>query len=95
MKELDISQIPVMDAQEMVGSLTESMILTQLLDNPYNINKLASDIMGKPFPIVDIDTPAEKISGRITKQNSAVLVKDTIGQWHIITEYDLIRAIAR
>ncbi len=94
MKELDISQIPVTDGDEIVGSITESIVLGQILENPYNINSGVEKVMGKPFPIVDLNTPAAKISGMINKKNSAVLVKDTIGQLHIITEYDLIRAIA-
>ncbi len=94
MKELDISQIPITDGDDIVGSITESIVLSQILENPYNINNPVEKVMGKPFPIVDLNTPAAKISGMINKKNSAVLVKDTIGQIHIITEYDLIRAIA-
>ncbi|MDZ4759157.1 MAG: pyridoxal-phosphate dependent enzyme [Bacteroidota bacterium] len=94
MKELDISQIPVTDGDEILGSITESIVLSQILENPYNINNSVEKVMGKPFPVVDLNTPAAKISGMINKKNSAVLVKDTIGQLHIITEYDLIRAIA-
>lgn len=94
MKELDISQIPVTHGDDIVGSISESIVLSQILDNPYNINNAVEKVMGKPFPVVDLNTPAAKISGMINKKNSAVLVKDTIGQMHIITEYDLIRAIA-
>lgn len=95
MKEYDISQIPVSHEDSIVGSVTESDVLAKIIENPYNINKSVEEVMGKPFPTIDIDTPAEKISTYITKKNSAVLVKDTIGQTHIITDYDLIRAIAK
>jgi cystathionine beta-synthase len=96
MKEYDISQIPVHGADgSITGSVNESDVLAKILENPYYINNPVSEIKGKPFPVVSMDTPAEKISGYITKRNSAVMVKDTIGLWHIITEYDLIRAISR
>ncbi len=95
MKELDISQIPVLDEGEPVGSVTEGMILNQLLENPYNINKPVGEVMGKPFHTVELTTKADRISKLISKQTPGVLVRDTIGQLHIITEYDLIRAIAR
>jgi cystathionine beta-synthase len=94
MKSLGISQVPVVAENEIVGSVTESMVLHQLLENPYNINRAVETIMAKPFPFVDIDTTARKLSSLINKNNSAVLVKDSIGQTNIITEYDLIQAIA-
>lgn len=96
MKEYDISQIPVHGADgSITGSVNESDVLAKIIENPYHINNPVNEIKGKPFPVVSMDTPADKISGYITKRNSAVMVKDTIGMWHIITEYDLIRAISR
>ena len=95
MKEYDISQIPVSENGQIIGSVNESDVLSKIIENPYNINNAIIDIIGKPFPTIDINTPVEKISTYITKKNTAVLVKDTIGQTHIITEYDLIRAIAK
>lgn len=95
MKELDISQIPVTDDNNnIVGSITENIVLSQILENPYHINNKVELVMGKAFPVIDIHTPAAKISGMINRKNTAVLAKDAIGQMHIITEYDLIRAIA-
>ena len=38
MKELDISQIPITDGDDIVGSISESIVLSQILENPYNIN---------------------------------------------------------
>jgi cystathionine beta-synthase len=95
MKEFDISQIPVSENGQIIGSVNESDVLSKIIENPYNINKTIDDIVGKPFPTIDINTSVEKISTYITKKNTAVLVKDAIGQTHIITEYDLIRAIAK
>ncbi len=95
MKQLDISQIPVLHEGEPIGSVTEGMVLNQLLENPYNINKAVGEVMGKPFPTVELTTKADRISKMISKHTPGVLVRDTIGQLHIITEYDLIRAISR
>ena len=48
----------------------------------------------KPFhPFVAPETPIEKISALINRENSAVLVQ--VGdRVHILTEYDIIQAIA-
>lgn len=94
MKSMDISQIPVTQGSQITGAVNERNVLSVLLENPYNINKKVKDIMDKPFPFVELNDTAEKISGLINKKTPAVLVKDQVGQIHIITEYDLIRAIA-
>ena len=53
MKEKDISQMPVMDNGEMVGSITESAVLTYLLENPLNnTEKKVETIMDTAFPVV-------------------------------------------
>ena len=36
MKEKDISQLPVVEKEEIIGSVTESAVLTYLLENPLN-----------------------------------------------------------
>lgn len=93
MKGLNISQLPVMDNGTVVGSVTEHDVLGALMSNPESLHANVSTIMGKPFEMVSADTPAEKISSLITRKNSAVLVKDVTGI-QIITEYDLIQALA-
>lgn len=94
LKELGISQMPVTKNGIIVGSITEHRILSVLLENPENADKEVSQIMSDPFPIVDLNTSSKEISSKIHKDNSAVLVKTRSGQMQIITEFDLIHAIA-
>jgi cystathionine beta-synthase len=49
--------------------------------------------MGKPFPIVNENTPIEEVSKLINKDNQAVLVALENGKHHIITKYDIISSI--
>lgn len=93
MKELGLSQLPVMEDNKVVGSVTDHSLLTHLLDGS-DRNQKVSTVMGKPFPYVDWTSTSKEISGSINRENSAVLVKDMGGTTHIITEYDLIQAIA-
>ncbi len=95
MKDLNISQVPVSEGMEIIGSLTENGILDIMMkNNGTSMDSKVSDLMGEPFPFVELDETVQGISRRINRQNSAVLVKDTIGNTHIITEYDLIEAMA-
>lgn len=94
MKDLGISQMPVVDGEQIVGSVAESTILSSLLNEPSDKDTPVSKVMAKPFPFVELDASSKDISLRINRDNSAVLVKDIAGNTHIITEYDLIQAIA-
>jgi cystathionine beta-synthase len=49
--------------------------------------------MEHSFPIVDFDTPVERLRTLINKENGAVLSKDEAGNFHIVTKYDVIQAL--
>ncbi len=94
MKNHDISQIPVMVEGQNTGSVIETDLLKYLLDNPLNnAEKPVSAIMGKPFPEVPADLPFRQLNKYLSKSIQAVLTKDRTGQWHIITQYDLLQAV--
>lgn len=94
MKARDISQLPVMDNGTMVGSVTESSVLTFLLENPLNhTEKQVESIIGKPFPVVNEDLTFSQLSKFISKEIPAVIAKDRAGVLHILTKYDIIRAV--
>jgi cystathionine beta-synthase len=94
MKALNISQIPVMQQGMVVGKLTESDILTALLEKPSIRSAKVASIQTSSFPFVDLNTSIDRISGLINKENSAVLVEDANGRIEIITQYDIINAIS-
>lgn len=94
MKKHDISQLPVMDDQTIVGSVTESAVLGYLLENPLNhTEKQVATIMGDPFPLVQADMPSSQLSKYIGRKIPAVIVQDQTGAFHILTQYDIIQAM--
>lgn len=94
MKSLNISQIPVTQQGMVVGRVTESEILSALLENPAIKSAKVESIQLASFPFVDLNTSIDKISGLINKENSAVLVEYDDGKIEIITQYDIINAIS-
>ena len=94
MKELHITQLPVMDGEKNIGSITEHHILELLMDNPIHKEDEVGKVMQKPFPFVQLNDTANDISRHISKDNTAVLVKENSGLLNIITEFDLIEAMA-
>ncbi|MFN8301228.1 MAG: pyridoxal-phosphate dependent enzyme [Saprospiraceae bacterium] len=94
MKSHDISQMPVVEGDQIVGSITETQVLHFLLENPLNHSeKPLREIMGEAFPIVKDDLPISQLNRFISKEIPAVIAKDRSGGLHIVTQYDLIRAI--
>lgn len=93
-KSMNISQIPVTQQGMIVGKISESDILSALLENPGLKSAPISEIMTATFPFVDLNTSIDKISSLINKENSAVLVEDETGKIEIITQYDIINAIS-
>ncbi len=94
-KENDISQMPVMQGDEIVGAISENEVLSCLLANPLeNSDQLVSKIMSEPFAVVEEDTPVNKLNLYMDKKRSAVIVKDKAGVTHIVTKYDIIQAMA-
>ena len=102
MKKYDIENVPVMDSHSngvaedgIVGSLSESGLFNKIISNPDIKNQLVQSVMEKPYPLVAFDTPVERLSKLITKENGAVLSKDESGVFHIVTKYDIIQGLAK
>jgi cystathionine beta-synthase len=94
MKEHDISQMPVMNGDNIVGSITENTVLNFLLENPIkNTDKAIETIMEVPFPLVAEDMAAKLLNQYINKKIQAVIAKDMAGNTHILTQYDIIQAL--
>ena len=95
MRKFYISQLPVTNNHgDFTGSLNDTKLFNLLLENNEVKSMLVKDVMSAPFPFVAPDSPMEEVSKMITKENAAVLVKDLMGDVHIITRQDIIEAIS-
>ena len=93
MGENGISQVPVSDGEHIVGSLTDSKILRQLIDSPTFVSNKVNEVMDKPFIFVGLDNTVDVLSSLINKDNKALLVRDPLNNVHIITQADLLMAM--
>ncbi|WP_435255072.1 pyridoxal-phosphate dependent enzyme [Tenacibaculum sp. A30] len=93
MRAFKISQIPVRDASGFVGSVDESALLHSYLEDKNVAYKPIKEVMGKVYPIVKKSASIEDVSKLIDKDSQAVLVDLENGKYHIVTKYDIIRAI--
>jgi cystathionine beta-synthase len=94
MIENDFSQIPITQAERIVGSLSESHAYEKIVANPAVRHAEVGSIMQPAFPFVDIETPVALLAPMITPQNPAVLVRDfPAGATYVLTGYDVLQAI--
>jgi cystathionine beta-synthase len=93
MRKYDIEHIPVMNDSGFVGAISESGLFQKIFSNPDFKNAIVETVMEPAFPIVDVNTPIEKLRNLINKDNGAVLSKDDLGNYHIVTKYDIIQAL--
>ena len=93
MKKYDIEQIPVMNGSGLIGAISEGGLFQKIFDNPEIKNSKVEDVIEPSFPVVAFDTPVEKLSHLINKENGAVLAKDDADNYHIVTKYDVIQAL--
>jgi cystathionine beta-synthase len=95
MKKYDIEHIPVVNGNGPVGAISESGLFQKIFDNPEIKNSRVESVLEPSYPIVEFDTPVEKLSSLINKENGAVLAKDEAGNYQIVTKYDVIQALGK
>lgn len=95
MKKYDIENVPVFNNGENVGAISESGLFTKILNNAEIKTALVSEVMEKAYPEVAFETPVERLSAFINKENGAVLSKDETGSYHIVTKYDIIQSLTK
>src|SRR5437667_1613258 len=94
MREHDISQLPVIEGGEVVGSISETRILEILVSDPVAKRKPVAEYMEKPFPVISETASLSELAQSMDKQTPAILVKQASG-FDIITKSDLIFFLTR
>jgi cystathionine beta-synthase len=93
MRKYDIEHIPVINGNGLVGAISESGLFQKVFSDPDIKNAKIEAVMEPAFPVVEYNTPIEKLRTLINKDNGAVLSKDEAGNYHIVTKYDVIQAL--
>ncbi|MBS1567350.1 MAG: cystathionine beta-synthase, partial [Bacteroidetes bacterium] len=78
-----------------VGAISESGLFEKVFSNPDSKNASVESVMEPPFPVVEFNTPVEKLGTLINKENGAVLSRDEAGDYHIVTKYDVINTLGK
>lgn len=94
-KTHDISQIPIFEKGQPIGSIEDSAVMAAVLENQTLLSRSVSIIMQPTFPIIGIDAPIEHAIELLTQKNSAVLIEEKKKIVGILTRYDVIEYLSR
>ncbi|HET7551315.1 MAG TPA: cysteine synthase A [Gemmatimonadaceae bacterium] len=86
----DVSQLPVMDGDDCIGSVSESSMSARALEDTKLLDATVSDVMDAPFPVVDGSQQLESVVKLLNKTNPAVLVRQNGRIGAIVTRSDVL-----
>lgn len=92
MNSSSVSQIPVLEDGNVVGCITDNMLLHKIIQNPSLKDAPVSEVMEDSMKFVALDSTLDVLSSMVDKEK-AVLVRDEDHQVHIITKHDILAAI--
>jgi predicted transcriptional regulator len=92
MRKKSISQMPVVEKGQLVGSLTEEALLKCFSSGKRLEEMSVREAMGEPFPSVLPSTPVSSVAS-LLRYHPAVLVSDKGKLSGIITKADILKSI--
>ncbi len=91
----DISVIPVMRDETVVGTLNENALMRRVLEEPRTMERSAGDVMEEPLPQLSAGESAEAAVRALARKTPAVLVLDGSSPVGILTRIDVIGFVSQ
>jgi cystathionine beta-synthase len=86
-----VSQLPVLDGEEQVGSVSDTSLQTRALEQPALLDRPVREVLEPAFPVVEAGAPTARLGALLTRETPAALVR-TDGRFvGIVTRYDLLQ----
>lgn len=89
MKEHGVTQLPVLEDRTSIGSLKESRLFAQLLENRDLLESKVTEVMDPGFPVLDVDASFDAIRNAL-RGAPAVLIEEFKRIRSIVTRSDLL-----
>lgn len=90
MSQHDVSQLPVMDGANCVGSVSDWSLSAKSLEDTKLLEATVGQVMEAPFPALDMTQPADAAAKLLSKSNPAVLVRSNGTVQGIVTRSDML-----
>ena len=88
-----VSQLPVMDGEELVGSVGERGLLKRAMNDPQLMSAGIAAVMEAPFPSVATSDPVREAVELLTGEGQALIVTDHGRPVGIVTRTDLLESL--
>src|SRR5690349_16484524 len=86
----DVSQLPVLENGECVGSVTEYALTQRGLESSRFLDAVVGEVMDDALPIVSADQPVESVQKLLSRGTPAILVRDGATLRGVITRGDML-----
>ncbi|MFT7617844.1 MAG: cystathionine beta-synthase [Planctomycetota bacterium] len=93
MSEKNISQVPVIEHGESVGSVRESRLMALIIEKTANLEDSINLHLESPFPVIGANENLEFVSRLLGRDNHALLVRNGPEITGILTRHDVIHAM--
>ncbi len=90
LRRYEISQIPVMRDGEQIGSINDVGVMQAVFDQADILHKPVSDVMGRPFPVLEQRAEIDLAYKLLTLANPAVVITDEGEPVGVLTRQDII-----
>ena len=94
MQHQDISQLPVFEGDQSIGTVFEDQILNLALQGKDLRKLIVREVMGAAMPQVPYNAPVERLTYILTHDSPAVFIEMDSGKLEIVTKFDLMDTIA-
>ena len=93
MNTWEVSQIPVVDAGEPIGTLTEQSLMTKALAQPALLDRPVREVMEAPLPVIEASFPTDRLGPMLTRESPAALVRKDGQLVGIVSRYDVLQQL--
>ncbi|MDB5098951.1 MAG: cystathionine beta-synthase [Cyanobacteria bacterium RYN_339] len=94
LRQYNISQLPVMQDDEVVGSIQETEVMRLVLEKVDLNTTYIHQVMGRPFPTLSADSDVTDACYTVAESDSAVLVVSDRRPVGVLTKIDFIHFLA-
>jgi cystathionine beta-synthase len=90
LRRFEISQLPVMRDDEVVGSVNDVAVMQAVFDHADIMHKPVGEVMGRAFPMLEHDSEVGIAYKLLTMANHAIVVTDAGKPVGVVTRQDVI-----
>ena len=91
MSTFGVSQLPVIEDGQCIGSLVEGALMTAALEQPTLLDRAVRDVMEPPFPTIEATLTLDRLAPMLTRETPAALVAEHGQLTGIVSRYDVLQ----